>query len=246
MQDRRFSLFLPIGIVVVAAAMALIGFFWLGDTAPPAPVAATPAAPVKKTPAKSTTDTVKAAPDAVPVPDPDAPPAPAADPAMAADQKAREDADIKIGTLLAQNPTVEGAREKLLLLFPSFTPYEKIAAAPHIVNLTEDAQLPTMVGFLKNPLTPPEAQETFFNDMLNRAPEVGWPVLVEVIATPRHPLAEKAKELLTTIVGEDHGNDVFGWQRGLRQQLIQQGAITEEPPATTTTETAPAPGSPQQ
>lgn len=240
MQDRRFSLILPIGIVVVAAAMALVGFFWLGDTAPPTPVTVTPpAAQVKKAPSKSTTELAKTVPDVVPAPDAGTPPAAATEASMTADQKAREEADIKIGTLLAQNPTVEGAREKLLLLFPSFTPYEKVAAAPHIVNLTEDAQLPTVVGFLKNPLTPPEAQETFFNDMLNRAPQVGWPVLVEVIATPRHPLAERAKELLTTIVGEDHGNDVFGWQRGLRQQLIQQGAITEEPPVPTTTETAP-------
>lgn len=162
--------------------------------------------------------------------------------AMSAEQRAREDADMKIGTILAQNPTVEGARDKLLLLFPAMTPYEKIAAAPHINNLVGDDKLQTVVGFLKNPLTPAEAQETFFNDMLNRPPQVGWPVLIEVLATPNHPLAARAKELLTTIVGQDYGNDVFGWQRGLRDQLKLQGAIQEDP---ATSQTAP-PAQPQQ
>lgn len=150
--------------------------------------------------------------------------------------------------LLAQNPTVEGARDKLLLLFPGFTSYEKIASAPHIVNLVGDEMLPTVVGFLKNPLTPPEAQETFFNDMLNRPPQVGWPVLIEVIATPNHPLAQRAKELLTTIVGQDYGNDVFGWQRGLRDQLKAQGAIEDEPttPAPAANPASGTPAQPQQ
>ena len=164
---------------------------------------------------------------------------------LSAEQRAREAADQKVGMLLAQNPTVEGARDKLLLLFPSFNSYEKIAAAPHINNLTGDDKLATIVGFLKNPLTPPEAQETFFNDMLNRPPQVGWPVLIEVIATPNHPLAQRAKELLTTIVGQDFGNDVFGWQRGLRDQLKLQGAIPEDSPATTSA-TPEAPATPAQ
>jgi hypothetical protein len=155
-----------------------------------------------------------------------------------AEQRAREAADQKIGNLLAQNPTVEGARDKLLLLFPGFNSYEKIAAAPHINNLTSDDKLATVVGFLKSPLTPPEAQEIFFNDMLNRPPQVGWPVLIEVIATPNHPLAQRAKELLTTIVGQNYENDVFGWQRCLRDQLKLQGAIPEDAP--TTSATAPA------
>jgi hypothetical protein len=156
---------------------------------------------------------------------------------------------MKIGTLLAQNPTVDGARDKLLLLFPSFTPFEKIASAPHINNLTGDDKLQTIVGFLKSSNTPPEAQETFFNDMLNRPPQVGWPVLIEVIATPNHPLAQRAKELLTTIVGQDYGNDVFAWQRGLRDQLKLQGAIPEDPPAAgaaPASNPAPAPGQQQQ
>ena len=154
--------------------------------------------------------------------------------AQTAEERAREAADMKIGTLLAQNPTVEGARDKLLLLFPGFTNYEKVASAPHIVNLTGDDKLRTVVDFLKSPLTPPEAQETFFNDMLNRPPQVGWPVLIEVIATPNHPLAQRAKELLTTIVGQDYGNDVFQWQRGLRDQLKLQGAIPDDPAAPAT------------
>jgi hypothetical protein len=243
MQDRRFSPLLLITIVVAAAGMALVGFFWLGGPAAPTPLPQPPELVVKKAPS-TTSNSSKAAPTGSTQPSSDAPPALMTAPIAAnvsAEQKARQDADIKIGTLLAQNPTVEGARDKLLLLFPSFTPFEKIAAAPHIVNLTGDEQLATVVGFLKNPLTPAEAQETFFNDMLNRAPQTGWPVLVEVIATPKHPLAERAKELLTTIVGQDYGNDVFGWQRGLRDQLKAQGALPEDAPTTKTMDAPPAP-----
>ncbi len=248
MQDRRFSPLLLIGFVIAAAGMALVGFFWLGDSSPvtstplPEPTKATTSA------AKPTTRPDQPSSPAAPTAPGDAPPA-ATSEAMAAnnqpasaEQRARESADQKIGNLLQQNPSVEGARDKLLLLFPGFTSYEKIAAAPHIVNLTGDEKLSTVVGFLKSPLTPPEAQETFFNDMLNRPPQVGWPVLVEVIATPNHPLAARAKELLTTIVGQDYGNDVFAWQRGLRDQLKQQGAIPDDtPPTANTTTPTPAP-----
>lgn len=139
------------------------------------------------------------------------------------EEAAREAADYKIGMIIEQEQTPEATRDKLLLLFPNFTAVEKDMAAPHIVNLTGDEDLPRMLPFLKNPLTPPEAMESFFNDMLNRPPELGWPVLVDLIGTPRHPMAERAKEIMTTIVGEDHGNDVAKWMEGLRAQLEQQG-----------------------
>lgn len=241
-NNRLFNPLLLIGFVVAAAIMAMVGFFWLGDSKPitakplpaPAPVATAPSSSSKGTQSlpPSTPPPTSGQPPAAPTPDqPMVAPPPTE---LSAEQRAREAADQKVGMLLAQNPTVEGARDKLLLLFPSFNSYEKIAAAPHINNLTGDDKLATIVGFLKNPLTPPEAQETFFNDMLNRPPQVGWPVLIEVIATPNHPLAQRAKELLTTIVGQDYGNDVFGWQRGLRDQLKLQGAIPEDSPTTTT------------
>ncbi len=150
-------------------------------------------------------------------------------PAKTPEEAAAEAADYKIGMIIEQEQTPEATRDKLLLLFPNFTPVEKVAAAPHIVNLTGDEDLPRMLPFLKNPLTPPEAMESFFNDMLNRPPELGWPVLVELIGTPRHPMAERAKEIMTTIVGEDYGNDVNKWMEGLRAQLEQQGL--ELPPS---------------
>jgi hypothetical protein len=247
MKNRSFNPLLPIGFVVIAAAMALVGFFWLGDSKPvvkPLPAPSTVASNTTKS-SSSAASTLPAATPEQPAETAPVETVPMAQPQAAAtvsaEQRAREAADQKIGMLLAQNPTVEGARDKLLLLFPGFTSYEKIAAAPHINNLTGDDKIQTVVGFLKNPLTPPEAQETFFNDMLNRPPQVGWPVLIEVIATPNHPLAQRAKELLTTIVGEDHGNDVFGWQRGLRDQLKLQGVIQDDPPTANAT-----PGTVQQ
>lgn len=253
MQNRLFNPLLLIGFVVAAAIMALVGFFWLGDSKPVTAKPLPPPTPVATTKSGSSNAPQQLPPSAPKSADqPPSPPAPdqpmvvtPPPTQLSAEQRAREAADQKVGMLLAQNPTVEGARDKLLLLFPSFNSYEKIAAAPHINNLTGDDKLATIVGFLKNPLTPPEAQETFFNDMLNRPPQVGWPVLIEVIATPNHPLAQRAKELLTTIVGQDFGNDVFGWQRGLRDQLKLQGAIPEDSPATTSA-TPEAPATPAQ
>ena len=245
MQDRRLSPLLLVPIVVIAVGMALVGFFWLGGPSVPAPVAASNS-PSKPNGSKATTAPVVKPAAQTPMPENAKPeattPMPATPPAVTnAEQQAREAADMKIGTLLAQNPTVDGARDKLLLLFPTFTPFEKIAAAPHINNLTGDDKLRSIVEFLKSPNTPAEAQETFFNDMLNRPPQVGWPVLIEVIATTNHPLATRAKELLTTIVGQDHGNDVFGWQRGLREQLKLQGAIQDDPPPAGAATPAPGP-----
>lgn len=161
------------------------------------------------------------------------PPAPMQNAPKTPEQAAAEAADYKIGMIIEQEKTPEATRDKLLLLFPNFTAAEKVAAAPHIVNLTGDEDLPRMLPFLKNPLTPPEAMESFFNDMLNRPPQLGWPVLVDLIGTPRHPMAERAKEIMTTIVGEDHGNDVNKWMTGLKAQLEQQGL--ELPPSATGT-----------
>ena len=225
MQNRRFSPLVIVGFVVAVLGMAGVGW-WLSG--PSAPTKAAPHPPVAakketKTDDLPTTNLVPSTPADRSFAG--SPPAMLARPPgnTSAEQKAREDADQKIGMLLLQNPTPEGARDKLLLLFPGFTSYEKIAAAPHIVNLVGDEQISKVVGFLKNPLTPIEAQETFFNDMLNRPPQVGWPVLVDVIAAPNHPLAQRAKELLTTIVGSDHGNDVNGWTQGIRDQMTSQG-----------------------
>ena len=231
MQDRRFSPLLIVGFVVAVVGMAAVGWYLSGPDAPkpPAPKATVQAPQAKKDDLSTTSPLVPPPSDSTTATTPGPSTAP---PAMllapTTEQRAREAADQKVGLLLAQNPTVEGAREKLLVLFPGFTPYEKIAAAPHIVNLVGDEQLATVVEFLKNPTTPIEAQETFFNDMLNRPPQLGWPVLVDVIGTQNHPLAQRAKELLTTIVGDDHGNDVGAWLKGVQAQLKQQG-IDYEP-----------------
>jgi hypothetical protein len=166
---------------------------------------------------------------------------------MMAEERGRMDADVRIGNIILEAKTVEATRDRLLLLYPSFNKYEKIMAAPHLVNLVEDPQLPRLLPHLMNPLTPIEAQETIFNDMLNRPPQVGWPVLIDVLGQqPKHPLADRAKELLTTIVGADHGANIPAWRQGLTDQLKLQGIepgdpATEQPaaeqPATAATPT---------
>ena len=232
MQNRRFSPVVIVGFVVAVLGMGAVGW-WLSGPSDPVKVA--PKAPVvAKQDTKADDLPASNLVPSTPSPDPSAlgsPPAMLLPPPghTTAEQKAREDADQKIGTLLLQNPTPEGARDKLLVLYSGFTSYEKIAAAPHIVNLVGDEQISKVVDFLKNPLTPNEAKETFFNDMLNRPPQVGWPVLVDVIGTPNHPLAQRAKELLTTIVGSDHGDDVAGWMQGIRDQMKLQGIDLPDP-----------------
>jgi len=222
------------GFVALLAVVIFVGWKLSGPTggladAPPPPANApkaaaansAPPAPVNRPP------TITSNLPQVPV---EQPPAPRMqETPKTPEEAAAEAADYKIGMIIEQEQTPEATRDKLLLLFPNFTPVEKVAAAPHIVNLTGDEDLPRMLPFLKNPLTPPEAMESFFNDMLNRPPELGWPVLVELIGTPRHPMEERAKEIMTTIVGDDYGNDVNKWMEGLRAQLEQQGL--ELPPA---------------
>jgi hypothetical protein len=144
------------------------------------------------------------------------------------EEAAREQADYKIGTIIEQEATPEAVNAKLYLLFPNMSTFEKVAAAPHMVNLTSDEELTKMINLLKNPLTPPEAMETFFNDMLNRPPEMGWPVLIDIIGQPRHPMGEQAREIMSTIVGDDYGTDINKWREGLREQLRIQGADLPE------------------
>jgi hypothetical protein len=231
-QSKGISPLIIVGFVGLIVAVAVLGWIISAPSGPPKIAAVPP--PPKSAPADSTKSTAPA-----PTPKADAAPAqpPPPAPEMAEnrpktpEEAAREAADIKIGTLIAEGATPEAVRDKLLLLFPNFTAYEKIAAAPHIVNLTGDEDLPRMLPFLKNPNTPPEAMESFFNDMLNRPPQLGWSVLVDLIGTQRHPMAERAKEIMTTIVGEDHGNDVGKWMTGLRQQLQQQGLDLPDPNA---------------
>ena len=250
MQDRRFSPLLIVGFVAAALIMGGVGWYLSGPGEP-----IKPAPPPQKEMPKDDLAQKSALGPAAPEPTPmvDQPPTMVArlPGNTSEEQRRREAADQKVGMLLAQNPTVEGARKKLLLMFPGFSREEKVAAAPHIVNLVGDEQISTVVGFLKSPLTPIEAQETFFNDMLNRPPQVGWPVLVDIIATPNHPLAQRAKELLSTIVGGDHGNDAGAWLQGVYAQLKQQGidvnASANQPaaaPADPAAAPAPAPADP--
>lgn len=233
-----------LGFVALLAVVIFVGWKLSGPTggltdAPPPPTAA-PKAPATQSEPPTPVNRPPAITSNLPQPQVDPPPAPTMQQTpKTPEEAAAEAADYKIGMIIEQEQTPEATRDKLLLLFPNFTPVEKVAAAPHIVNLTGDEDLPRMLPFLKNPLTPPEAMESFFNDMLNRPPELGWPVLVDLIGTPRHPMAERAKEIMTTIVGEDHGNDVTKWMDGLRAQLEQQGL--ELPPAVGAPGTAPQP-----
>jgi hypothetical protein len=210
--------------VVLALCIGLA--WWLaGDIAGPKPVASSPtvAAVPKATQANAAPTPTPPPPAAVTPAAPEATPSRPMTPLEAQEAKQLEEADYRIGNIILTEKTVEATRDKLLLLFPSFSKAEKIKAAPHLVNLVDDENLPRLLPFLMNPLTPTDAQETIFNDMLNRPPQTGWPVLIDVIAQPKHPLATRAKELLTTIVGGDHGDNVAAWQQALRDQLVLQG-----------------------
>ena len=223
----------PVAILAFAAvlgAVVFLGWKISGPTPPPVIAAAAPPKPASTKPSNPAPKTAVERPVEQPPAAPMQPPA-ATEPQRpkTPEELAYEAADFKMGTIIEQEKTPEATRDKLLLLFPNFSRVEKIAAAPHIVNLTGDEDLPKVVGFLKSPLTPPEAMETFFNDMLNRPPELGWQVLVDLIKENNHPMAGQAKEILTTIVGDDFGNDAAKWQKGLNDQLQAQGALNPPP-----------------
>lgn len=127
-----------------------------------------------------------------------------------------------MGQILAENPTVEGGRAKLLESFSKFNALEKIAATPHLINLVEDEGITGLVNVLLDPSTPMEAKELIFDNMLNRPPGVGWPVLLSVLASPGHPLAQKARETLSIIIGSDYGDQMDQWSTALEMQLTRQ------------------------
>ncbi len=245
MQKSKISPLSLLAFIAAVVLMAGIGWYLSGPSSPSVPAVVAPKVPApvasKDTPAPTKRPTIAPVADGAGTP-PAVPMVAQPDATPNADQAAREAADQKIGLILAQTNGVEATRDKLLLLFPGLNNYEKIAAAPHLVNLVMDPELPRLLPFLKNPTTPVEAMETIFNDMLNRPPQVGWPVLIDVASNPRHPFSERAKELLTTIVGEDYGTDVLAWRQGMIKQLNQQGIfldaagnVVPEPDAPTAT-----------
>ena len=228
MQKSKLSPLTLLAFIAIVVLMAGVGWWLSGPTSPPVAIAPTakvtaPAPPRDTTPAARRPSLAPVFPTGSNAAVAVAPMQPVADASNAADQVARDAADLKIGIILAQTNGVEATRDKLLLLFPGMNNYEKIAAAPHLVNLVMDPELPRLLPFLKNPTTPVEAMETIFNDMLNRPPQVGWPVLIDVAGNPKHPFSARAKELLTTIVGEDYGTDIVAWRQGMLRQLEQQG-----------------------
>ncbi|MBL9114871.1 MAG: hypothetical protein JNJ83_07660 [Verrucomicrobiaceae bacterium] len=246
MKNSLFSPKILAGFVAVLVGVVYLGWKLSGPDGPPQVALPTPPKPpAPKAEPKTSPPPVAPTPGAPQGAGQNAPPQPAPmvvepNAPKTPDEAAREAADYKIGTIIQQEATPEAVSAKLYLLFPNFTSYEKVAAAPHMVNLTSDEELPKMINLLKNPLTPPEAMESFFNDMLNRPPELGWPVLIDIIGQPRHPMAEQARELMSTIVGDDFGTDITKWREGLREQLKLQGA--DLPPDGT----APAIPPPQQ
>lgn len=130
-----------------------------------------------------------------------------------------ERADVVIQQILEANPTVETAGKSLLDSYPEFKPAEKIAAAPHIAGLLSDDQAPLLVELLKSPDSPNAAKEIFYNNLLNRPHPIAWPMLVEVIAIPNHPLGERAREMLMAVVGQDLGSSVEAWRQEVAKQL---------------------------
>ncbi len=205
-SDRQSSRLLIAGVIALVAAAAIL--FWFvsapevkGPDQPPSTMQA-----VKKGAATSTSpDSGKESVNPVSV--------------MPLAAGANVPADHAVGTILAENPTVDAAREKLLEAFPQLTEQEKIAAAPHLVNLVTDEHLPNLVNLLNDPATPTAVKEVIFDNMLNRPPQLGWPVLLQVMAVPGHPLAQRARETLTVVVGANHGERLDEWQKALNTQL---------------------------
>lgn len=215
-SDRPFSRPLLAGLVVVVAAVAVLFWFVTApDVGDPAPAPATAQAAQKKgaaTPAAASDSASAASVTAA---------------RMSGGAGGNVPADHAVGTILAENPTVEGARAVLLEKFPTFSDAEKVAAAPHLVNLVQDEGLVALVNVLHDPRTPLEAKEIVFDNMLNRPPALGWPVLLQVLGTPGHPLAQKARETLTIVVGANHEDRLQDWQNALNAQLQLQGQRTE-------------------
>lgn len=128
-----------------------------------------------------------------------------------------------MAAILAENPTVDAARDKLLETFPGLSEREQIAATPHLVNLVTDEHLQALANLLQRTETPTKVKEVIFDNMLNRPPELGWPVLLGVMSIPGHPLAQRARETLTIIVGANHEDRLQDWQDALAAQLKFQG-----------------------
>lgn len=130
-----------------------------------------------------------------------------------------ERADVGIQKILADNPTVETAGSSLVTAYPDLKPAEKVAAAPHLAGLLPDDQAQVLVELLKSPDSPGPAKEIFFNNLLNRPHAIAWPMLVEVLATPNHHLADRAKEMLMALIGRDLGSSVDAWRHEVAHQL---------------------------
>lgn len=120
--------------------------------------------------------------------------------------------------LLSQAESGDKGR-RLLALFPQLPPEAQVEAAPHLANLTEDADFPGLGPLLTNASTPQAVLEVLVGDLLNRPNRIKLPLLLAIASVPDHPSAAEARTILETMLGQDHGQDWAAWEAAIQAWL---------------------------
>lgn len=120
--------------------------------------------------------------------------------------------------LLSEAESADKGRQ-LLALFPQLPPEAQVEAAPHLANLTDDADFAGLGPLLTNASTPQAVLEVLVGDLLNRPNRIKLPLLLAIASVPEHPSAAEAKTLLETMLGQDHGQDWAAWGAAIQAWL---------------------------
>lgn len=221
----------PWFLIVIALAVAVLGFVTINQTSTPDKTTSTT---TTSTPTSSTLQTSDNANMATAA-DSHVNANPATSPNLAVNQPSTPAAPEKLekweedlDAALDDNLSDEQSVEKILSLYPTFPEDGKIEAVEYLVDLVEDKDYSKVEPLLYDAKAPEEVLETLMDDLYGREEYVQLPAMLKIMQNPSHPLYEDAKENLADYLEEDYGNDMGKWEAGVKKYLEENPPEPEE------------------
>lgn len=127
--------------------------------------------------------------------------------------------EAPINAILESTEDNDTVAARLHALAPTLPLDGQVEATQHMVNLLGDENYQVAMQKLVNLSTPPDVMEVIYSDVLNRPNSVKLPALVNMLATPGHPLRPEAIETLQIFVGRDLGDNTQAWTVAVQEFL---------------------------
>ncbi len=93
--------------------------------------------------------------------------------------------------------------------------------AAHITNLASDEDYKHLIPLMRDRTLGARFHQDIALDALNRPDEIKLPVMLEIAASDWHPAAEKIRDVLALILGENPGEDWDRWRELVQAKLAE-------------------------